>query len=254
MSKESQVARFEQLRSMLNRQRIKGRWLVLMHDNPDPDAIAAAAALSLLLREGFGHSVTAAYGGLIGRAENREMVRALGIRMSHVRHLKWSNYRRFALVDTQPRTGNNQLPQRIVPDLVFDHHPARRASAQARFVDIRPEYGATATLMAEYLAAADVPISRKLSTALIYAIRTETQDFRREFVQADKALHDSARGQGNAICLHNFPGTDCNVPYRHGSIVWVSDLERFGALGQMSQLEKAVFAVDCPRLAGKEML
>ena len=78
-----------------------------------------------------------------------------------------------------------------MPDLVFDHHPIRRASYKARFLDIRPEYGATATLIAEYLEASSTPIPRKLATALIYAIRTETQDFRREFVSADKNLHDS---------------------------------------------------------------
>ena len=52
-----------------------GRWLILTHDNPDPDALAAAALLARLLRGAFRQKVTLAYGGLVGRAENREMVR-----------------------------------------------------------------------------------------------------------------------------------------------------------------------------------
>lgn len=190
MITEATVRGFEELSALMARHRAPGRWLVLTHDNPDPDAIAAAAALAMLLRERFGRDVTTAYGGLIGRAENREMVRVLRIRMSHVRHLKWEHYRRVALVDTQPQTGNNQLPAGIIPDLIFDHHPVRARSRKSPFFDIRPEYGATATMMAEYLQCAEVELGRDLATALIYAIRTETQDFGREFVSADKSLHD----------------------------------------------------------------
>ena len=102
-----------------------GRWLVLTHDNPDPDALASAQILARILRQAFRQTVTVAYGGIIGRAENRELVKSLRLPFSHVRHLSFRKYRRFALVDTQPRSGNNQLPSRIVPDVVIDHHPVR---------------------------------------------------------------------------------------------------------------------------------
>jgi len=167
-----------------------GRWLVLTHDNPDPDALASASVLARLLRQGFGQRVTCAYGGIIGRAENREMVRILKLEFSHLRHLSFSNYSRFALVDTQPRTGNNQLPEEVTPDLVFDHHPLRKATRSVPFFDVRTEYGATATFLSEYLAAAEVEPTRALATAVVYAIRSETQDFRRESAGPDKKLYD----------------------------------------------------------------
>jgi nanoRNase/pAp phosphatase (c-di-AMP/oligoRNAs hydrolase) len=102
-----------------------GRWLVLTHDNPDPDALASALILTRVLRGAFRQKVTTAYGGIVGRAENREMVRSLRLELSHVRHLNLKSYEHFALVDTQPHTGNNQLPRRVVPDIVIDHHPVR---------------------------------------------------------------------------------------------------------------------------------
>ena len=188
MIPETTSERFGALEGLVRRAR--GRWLVLTHDNPDPDAIAAAASLARLLRTGFARKVTVAYGGLIGRAENREMVRVLRIRMSRVRHLQWSNYKHVALVDTQPLTGNNQLPTELRPDIVIDHHPIRAATRESPFSDIRPDYGASATILAEYLLAAGLEIPRPRATAMIYAIRTETQDFRRNFVTADKQLHD----------------------------------------------------------------
>ena len=182
--------RLEELAKYLTRRSSVGRWLVLTHDNPDPDSIAAAAVLSKLLRRGFKRRVTTAYGGMIGRAENQEMVRVLGIKLSHLKHLNWRNYRHFALVDTQPRTGNNQLPDGIVPDLVFDHHPMRRATQDVPFADIRVDYGATATLLAEYLLANEMEITKRDATALVYAIRAETQDFGREYAAIDKAVYD----------------------------------------------------------------
>ena len=171
-----------------------GRWLVLTHDNPDPDALASAILLGRVLRRASAQRVprvTVAYGGIIGRAENREMVKALRLPVSHVRHLNLRNYERFALVDTQPRSGNNQLPRRVVPEIVIDHHPLRRATEAAPFHDVRPRYGATATILAEYLLASGGRSTHALATALVYAIRSETQDFAREYAGPDKAIYDA---------------------------------------------------------------
>jgi nanoRNase/pAp phosphatase (c-di-AMP/oligoRNAs hydrolase) len=118
------------------------------------------------------------------------MVRTLGLQLSHLRHLSFDRYGRFALVDTQPETGNNQLPRALVPDAVFDHHPRRRATSTARFVDLRTDYGATATILGEYLTASGLEPTRALATALVYALRSETQDFRRESAGPDKDLYD----------------------------------------------------------------
>ena len=190
MSRDVTKARFAAFAASVESASSRGRWLVLTHDNPDPDALASAAVLATILRRRFGRSATVAYGGMIGRAENREMVRALKLRLSHLRHLNRRHYKHFALVDCQPWTGNSQLPDGVVPDLVFDHHPLRKATAAARFVDVRPSYGATATILAEYLDAAGILPTRALATGLVYAIRAETQDFGREAAGPDHAAYD----------------------------------------------------------------
>ncbi len=190
MPSEATRLGFEQLTTLMAKKSSSGRWLVLTHDNPDPDAISAAAILSRLLRKVFKRRVTTAYGGIIGRAENREMVRVLGIRLSHVRHLNWKHYRHFALVDSQPSTGNTQLPEKVLPTVVFDHHPLRKATRAVPFADVRTEYGATATILAEYSEASGLQLSRRAATALVYAIRSETQDFGREFSAADREMYD----------------------------------------------------------------
>jgi hypothetical protein len=51
--------------------------LVLTHDNPDPDSIAAAVALADLLERHEGVEAKVGYGGIIGRAENLAFVKVL---------------------------------------------------------------------------------------------------------------------------------------------------------------------------------
>ena len=189
MSSEITRERFGQLTKIVHA-RADGRWLILAHDNPDPDALVAASLLKHLLTQAFKLKVTIGYGGLIGRAENREMVRSLKLKISHLRHLSLDRYKYFALVDTQPKTGNNQLPKGRIPALVFDHHPPRPVLQQVPFADVREDYGATASILAEYLETAEVPLTKADVTGLIYAIRSETQDFGREFAPHDKALYD----------------------------------------------------------------
>jgi hypothetical protein len=190
MPSEATKARFASLAGVVTATSARDRWLLLTHDNPDPDALASTAALALILRRRFRRRATIAYGGMIGRAENREMVRALRLDLSHLRHLNRRNYQHFALIDCQPWTGNSQLPSEVVPDLVFDHHPMRKATQRSRFFDVRPEYGATATILTEYLEEAGLHVTRPLATGLVYAIRSETQDFGREAAGPDHAAYD----------------------------------------------------------------
>lgn len=160
------------------------RLLILAHDNPDPDSIAGAVALKHLVWERFGIRSTVSYGGIVGRAENRAMLRLLRIKMSPVHRIPLRRYRHIALVDTQPKTGNNSLPLELEPTVVIDHHPLRR-DTKAPLVDVRPEYGAVATILTEYLQECGCKIPTPLATALFYAISSETQALGREAGEAD---------------------------------------------------------------------
>ena len=69
-------------------------------------------------------------------------------------------------------------------DVIIDHH-SRADGLNASFIDIREEYGATATLMTEYLRAAKIKPSPRIATALFYAIKTDTDNFVRQTVERD---------------------------------------------------------------------
>ncbi len=71
-----------------------------------------------------------------------------------------------------------------------DHPPPRRGSLSCPFGDIRRDYGATATILAEYLQASGHEPTRRQATALLYAIKAETQDFGRESAGPDHRVYD----------------------------------------------------------------
>ncbi|MEW5849992.1 MAG: DHHA1 domain-containing protein [Myxococcota bacterium] len=158
----------------------KKRALLLTHDNPDPDSLASAWALGQLLEDAAGLEVTLAYGGMIGRAENRAMVRQLRIPVQPVHRVKLDEFDVVGLVDTQPEIGNHSLPPVDLPIICIDHHPARPESEETAFHDVGGDYGATSTVLTGYLRAAGVTPRPAVATALFYGIKSDTRDLGRE--------------------------------------------------------------------------
>jgi nanoRNase/pAp phosphatase (c-di-AMP/oligoRNAs hydrolase) len=165
-----------------------GPIVILPHDNPDPDALASAATLSYLFRELAKRESIIALGGIVGRAENRAMLTYLNINLVPVSSIEFTPDTLIALVDTQPGRTNNSLPEAMMPTVVIDHHPAYTDFNGVAYLDLRSEYGATSTILAEYLRESKLPIDSKIATALFYGIASETQDLGREATPADVAL------------------------------------------------------------------
>ena len=163
-----------------------GRVLVLTQDNPDPDALGSAAALRDLVYARLDKRVVIGYGGFCGRAENVIMLKSLHIDAKRLKPGQLERFKTICLVDTQPRFGNNLLVPSRPPEVVIDHHlPTRSRPWLAEFVDVRTDYGATATILHEYLVASSVKPSADLATAMFYGIQSDTQDLGREAGPAD---------------------------------------------------------------------
>lgn len=167
----------------------KGTVLIVTHDHPDPDSLAAAMALKHLILVKTGQKATIAYGGVVGRGENRVMVEKLEIELVPLEGLDLQQYQVVCMVDTQPQAGNNSLPADCKVDLVIDHHPLRESCRDCCWVDVRDDYGASATILLEYLLAQDITLCTKLATILFYAIKSETQDLGREWSRADRLAY-----------------------------------------------------------------
>lgn len=174
---------------LLEWMRGKGRVLIVAHDNPDPDALAAAFALRHLLEVKAGVDATITFGGVIGRAENRVMVEQLEIKSVPLAGLDLDEFPVVCMVDTQPGAGNNSFPRDREVHLVIDHHPLRTETERCRWFDVRQNFGASATILYEYLLSNEVYLGTKLATILFYAVKSETQDLGREWGAADRAAY-----------------------------------------------------------------
>jgi nanoRNase/pAp phosphatase (c-di-AMP/oligoRNAs hydrolase) len=156
------------------------RVLILMQDDPDPDAIASALALRTVLGRRPAAAPIATF-GRITRPENRAMTRILDIDVEQMEPAAVRTFDAVAMVDVQPSFFEERLGDVA---LVIDHHPEERP-IQARMKDVRPSYGATSTILTEYLRAADAKITPRLATALLYGIKADTRYLERGTTKAD---------------------------------------------------------------------
>jgi nanoRNase/pAp phosphatase (c-di-AMP/oligoRNAs hydrolase) len=162
-------------------EQFKGEDRVLIPINADPDAIACAMAVKRLLWRKTA-VVVIAHVNEIKRPDNLTMIRLTQAPLVPLKGLHIAGYNRVVMVDSQPDHHKDLEP--LAPQVIIDHHPLG-ASAKAPFLDIRPTYGATATILIEYLRAAKIKPSAKLATGLYYAIKTDTSNFERQTLIED---------------------------------------------------------------------
>ena len=156
------------------------RVLILLHNDPDPDALASGLALRNLLRR---TKTTAIIGAMQGvtRPENLRMANMLDIHVEQITPASFGGFDRVATVDVQPHYFGGMLDR---ADLVIDHHP-EQPGYSAVFKDIRADYGSTSTILTEHLRAVDVNISERTATAMLYAIKSDTLFFARHTNRVD---------------------------------------------------------------------
>jgi nanoRNase/pAp phosphatase (c-di-AMP/oligoRNAs hydrolase) len=182
------------------------RVLILLHNDPDPDALASGLALRNILRR---TKATAIIGALQGvtRPENLRMINLLDIQVESVTPATLGEYERIAMVDVQPHYFGG-LIDRV--DLVIDHHP-QQSGYSAVFRDIRPDYGSTCTIMTEQLRAVDVNISERTATAMLYAIKSDTLFFNRQANRVDVEAFSYLYPLADAAMIRKMEGSEITL-------------------------------------------
>lgn len=154
--------------------------LIMVHDFPDPDAIASGCALEYLCEKGFGIQARVAYGGMIGRAENRAMVRELKLKLYKLRTTDLKKYHNIALVDTQPSFENNSFTALRKATIVIDQHGSAKDPWSDFFI-VDPDCGASCVIITRAILELGLEIPEWLATALVYGILTDTSNFSRAY-------------------------------------------------------------------------
>jgi nanoRNase/pAp phosphatase (c-di-AMP/oligoRNAs hydrolase) len=161
---------------------------IITHKNPDPDAIASAMALAEIAKQANPKTLIPRifYEGNIGHQENRTFVNLLDIKMERLTIEALQKCTYLALVDCSGPGANNDVPPQTKINIIIDHHKeGKHMATQSTFVDIRPGVGATASILTQYMQELDVPIDKRVATALLYGIRTDTKEFKRNVTPQD---------------------------------------------------------------------
>lgn len=179
---------------------VAGRFLILTHRGPDPDAIGACEGLRLLIEKGFAFRCVVATHGRVHRAENVALLRTLDLDLEDYVSVDTSKYCGVLLVDTQPTFRHTVVPTDLPVIAVFDHHRSPQSDSPEDPVphqDVRTNLGATSSILYEYLRDMEVPIDETTASALFCGVRYDTADLSRNASELDEKAYLALFGMGD---------------------------------------------------------
>jgi nanoRNase/pAp phosphatase (c-di-AMP/oligoRNAs hydrolase) len=190
---EVRLATLRRVDRLMELARGAARPLILMYGDPDPDAIGAALGLRAIWAAA-GRTPLVRYTGEVQRYQNKLLLSWLRVEIERLRPEEQEQADLVAVVDAQPGFWREAPPRAQV---VIDHHP-RREDTAADYLDLRSDYGATSSIVTEYLSEAGLAIDRQLATALLYGITTDTDDLKRHAGPADIAAYELLQHRADA--------------------------------------------------------
>jgi len=158
------------------------RVVIQTHDFPDHDAISSAYGLAFILQM-LGMKTLIVYNGDIDRISLSNMIEWLSIPIIHCSQADLNANDCIITID-------GCIGEKNVTDMpgaeiaVIDHHTVT-APDYLWFSDIRPNYGATATIICEYYRLLEIKMPLNVATALLIGLNIDTANLTRGFCNAD---------------------------------------------------------------------
>ena len=171
---------------------------ILMHPNPDPDAMGAAIGIQDIANS-VRTETTIYYPGQIRHQQNRAFQTVLDLDFSRLDDVGDIEEGTVLLVD-QNRPRGFQGSETLEPDMVVDHHPG--GGTGTLFTDVRTTYGSCTTIVAEYFRELGAKISEgegpngdpeelrltpEVATGLMYGIMADTDHLTKGCSEAEFA-------------------------------------------------------------------
>lgn len=149
--------------------------LVTTHQHADPDAVASSLALRHLLgsRLKSAQVQTAIKGNNMAGGVNAVFAQQADGQLLPWEGLDLKAFDAIVLVDAQPHFSHSPLPPEFPPLAVIDHHRSLGRRSHATFSDIRPDVGATASIIFSYYMELEEPITREMAAMMLFAIESD---------------------------------------------------------------------------------
>lgn len=152
------------------------------HNYPDPDALASAKGLQVLL-DFFHIKSIICYKGGIDKCNTLQMIDLLHIDIYTENQINLKPDSEIILVDCQK--GNTNVNNFLGREIAcIDHHKLQRTDIY-RFHDIRSNVGSCSTIIASYFLENEVPINKEIATTLLYGLKMDTANLTRDVTNLD---------------------------------------------------------------------
>ncbi|WP_254528142.1 DHH family phosphoesterase [Natrinema gelatinilyticum] len=213
---------------------------VLMHPNPDPDAMSCAMGIAAIA-DSVDTEANLQFPGEIRHQENRAFRTVLDLDLDPIEASSQLSSDAVVLVDHNTPRGFTGA-QTVEPIAVVDHHPGNGAGT--KFTDVRTDYGAASTIIVEYLtdigatmadeeeSSSGFEISPELATGLLYGIQSDTNHL----------TNGCSRAEFDA-CATLFPGIDEDLLDRIANPQVSDDVLRVKATAITQKRVEGPFAV-----------
>lgn len=239
--------------------------IVIMHNTPDPDAIAAGWALLVLISRRLHKPVRLLGRGPILRPENVQFVKLLHPPIELVEEITPDARTATVLVDCSPASANHLLGGRKAPIAVIDHHETKGDGFRIPFRDVRPRVSASASITAEYMRQQRLEPAPEIATALLYAIRTEMIGARKALSRVDHSALRWLSGFARYDVLSNIEnpplpryyyeelllGLDSVLVYSDSAVCFLPRITAAETVGEFADLLIRCDGLQCVLCGGK---
>ncbi len=163
------------------------------HNYPDPDALASARGLQVLLSH-YKISSTICFSGHVDKQNTLKMIDFLHIDIHPVETISLREEDEIILVDCQK--GNANVKNFIGNEIAcIDHHKIQDTDCY-RFFDIR-DAGSCSSLIADYFFNNNIPMDTELATTLLYGLKMDTANLTRGVSNLDIDVFSSLYKQSS---------------------------------------------------------
>ncbi len=171
------------------------------HNYPDPDAIASAYGLQVLLSR-FNVNTVICHHGAIERTATANMTAEFGIKLTSDTELAdMSSDDYIITVDSQK--GNANILDLVGDEVAcIDHHPTF-FPVEYKYKDIRI-VGSCSTIIADYYRQYNMDMPEAVATALLYGLKMDTKDFTRGVTQLDVEIYAYLYPKANEQLIRHF--------------------------------------------------
>ncbi len=177
------MTKLDQILQHINREHV----YIQTHNFPDPDAISSAFGLQQLLKA-RGVQATICYKGKIDRYSTEKLIELFGIELKNLEEIQHNLQEEDEIILVDAQKGNSNIIDMTGDEIIcIDHHPIFE-KYHYRFMDIRPEVGACASIIAQYFFENQIPMDENTATALTFGIRMDTGKMSRGVSKLDMEM------------------------------------------------------------------